>query len=438
MNEKVRHQGLSSKEIIFSRDQYSQENLPLNDNDLALKIDENRKKSAIYSAKSKSTFGRPAIPAGAQKGQLVFLKHEGDKTARRELYLVTDVNETNDCVTVCKLKNSMSTESASFRPNHYLYNVKQTEIYLAPNQPIVIEPEIVTFENVTAENPIVHLQKIQNFRTNTRSSKSNATQPDEDLWTFIPSENQPCQDPITDAQENQTSQDDLFNTSLPNPTSTPKEGDLITALDNDAEPPVIFNAKVTHMYKTVQMKNPGWLNIKRSDKEIETSVNLDRTRWRYSSRADVPQIDGNYTLLSDDNSDHSSTNGIFLDDGLSDQDSICGSSHLEHLINSTFIVNKETNPNPTPTPNQDEAAPIKKSLLNLPIEIPKSGKIEYGKVYRIPDDPPFSRPKSVSEADILGAVNNSNKINSKRWTKLKAFISRKKHKKEEEQSKKEG
>ena len=77
-------------------------------------------KKVPSSAKSKSTFGRPAIPAGAQKGQLVFLKHEGDKTARRELYLVTDVNETNDCVTVCKLKNSMSTESASFRPNHYL------------------------------------------------------------------------------------------------------------------------------------------------------------------------------------------------------------------------------------------------------------------------------------------------------------------------------
>ena len=31
VNEKVRHQGLSAREIMFSRDQFSQSNLPLND-----------------------------------------------------------------------------------------------------------------------------------------------------------------------------------------------------------------------------------------------------------------------------------------------------------------------------------------------------------------------------------------------------------------------
>ena len=82
VNEKIRHQGLSAKEIMFSRDQFSQENLSLNDETIATQKMELRKDKNIDSAKSKAQVQRPAAPANASKGQLVFLKHEISKHSR--------------------------------------------------------------------------------------------------------------------------------------------------------------------------------------------------------------------------------------------------------------------------------------------------------------------------------------------------------------------
>ena len=135
VNEKIRNQGLSAKEMLFSRDQFSQKNLELNDESISKLVTESRKENNFYSSKSKSTTKKAAIPANAKKGNVVFLKHDGNKHFKRDLYLVIEENVQNATVDLCKISGLFSQSPASFQPHVYLYKVKQTDIYLAPNQP---------------------------------------------------------------------------------------------------------------------------------------------------------------------------------------------------------------------------------------------------------------------------------------------------------------
>ena len=72
VNEKIRSQGLSSKEIIFCRDQTSHENIQISDNQI---IEE----KMIDRLTSNISIHVPAALANAKKGNLVFLKQDGDK-----------------------------------------------------------------------------------------------------------------------------------------------------------------------------------------------------------------------------------------------------------------------------------------------------------------------------------------------------------------------
>ena len=90
VNEKIRHQGLSAKEILFSRDQFSNANLNLNDEFLAQDKMHKREINNQFSARSKAKVLRPASSANASKGQVVMMKHEGNKYFKRDLYIVLD------------------------------------------------------------------------------------------------------------------------------------------------------------------------------------------------------------------------------------------------------------------------------------------------------------------------------------------------------------
>ena len=103
VNEKIRNQGLSAKEILFSRDQFSQKNLDLQDDSISKLVMESRDKNNPYSSKSKSTTKKPAIPANARKGNVVFLKHDGDKHSKRDLYLVVEGDASSATVDLCKI-----------------------------------------------------------------------------------------------------------------------------------------------------------------------------------------------------------------------------------------------------------------------------------------------------------------------------------------------
>ena len=146
VNEKIRHQGLSAKEILSSRDQYTQENLNISDEEIAEEKMNTREKENIYSAKSKAASPTHAQSAGTVKGHVIFLKKDGEKLERRELYLVIYASE--DSVSICKLPAALSGDTTiQFQPHNIQYNVKQTDIFLAPNQPVLLKNNITMYQS---------------------------------------------------------------------------------------------------------------------------------------------------------------------------------------------------------------------------------------------------------------------------------------------------
>ena len=78
----------TSREILFRRKLFTNEELPLDD-ELVRKFKmEDRKKQNLASARSKAKVKTLSPSANAKKGDLVFLKTDGDKLTPRELYSV--------------------------------------------------------------------------------------------------------------------------------------------------------------------------------------------------------------------------------------------------------------------------------------------------------------------------------------------------------------
>ena len=102
-----------------------------------------RVKDNIHTARAKASTNKPAAPANAIKGQLVFLKRDGSKTHRRDLYLVLDVDTEQETLIISKLLHTLSDLTPTMQPQNKRYKVKQSDIYLAPNQPIQVETEVL-------------------------------------------------------------------------------------------------------------------------------------------------------------------------------------------------------------------------------------------------------------------------------------------------------
>lgn len=141
VNETIRHHKLAAKEIQFSRDLTSSKNLPLADDKIAETIANHREANNPASARAKSKSKLVATEAGAEKGQLVFIKDEGRKNSRRDIYMVIDHETADKSLTLCKIRDVISNRLASMVPHdsRYRYRVKQTDVILAPNQPPPIQ-----------------------------------------------------------------------------------------------------------------------------------------------------------------------------------------------------------------------------------------------------------------------------------------------------------
>ena len=112
------------------------------------------------TVKLKSKHLPPASQANAKPGNLVHVKTEGNKNEVRPLYIVTKIND-DATVSIQKLLHSLD----SMQPGKLMakpYIVKQTEIYLAANQPnqpnppqtvslndsIVPKPPTISFKSI--------------------------------------------------------------------------------------------------------------------------------------------------------------------------------------------------------------------------------------------------------------------------------------------------
>ena len=72
LNSRIRHNGLSSKEIITRRDQITGHDLTFADTELSDYQQDLRDRNHLYSSKSKAKGGKPAANVGIGIGDLVF------------------------------------------------------------------------------------------------------------------------------------------------------------------------------------------------------------------------------------------------------------------------------------------------------------------------------------------------------------------------------
>ena len=92
LNSRIRNRGLSAREILFQRDQHTNNQLSIDDCTLAEKQLQLRKHNHPHSAKSKS-HGKPQAPLhNHQVGNLVYIKDEGSKNKARDRYIIVKID----------------------------------------------------------------------------------------------------------------------------------------------------------------------------------------------------------------------------------------------------------------------------------------------------------------------------------------------------------
>ncbi|KAJ8412433.1 hypothetical protein AAFF_G00127690 [Aldrovandia affinis] len=92
LNSRVRSRGLSAREMLLQRDQFSNRQLPVNDQELIMKQHSQRVTNHPYSVRSKTPSGRVAVPPTIRPGDLVYLYGDRNKSKACDRYLVTGVD----------------------------------------------------------------------------------------------------------------------------------------------------------------------------------------------------------------------------------------------------------------------------------------------------------------------------------------------------------
>ena len=94
LNTRIRNRGLSAQEMLFCRDQNTGEQLNVHDANLSIEQETIRGENHLHSSRSKARGAPAAQNANITRGDLVFIKSEGDKNKSRDTYLVMDIQNT--------------------------------------------------------------------------------------------------------------------------------------------------------------------------------------------------------------------------------------------------------------------------------------------------------------------------------------------------------
>ena len=135
VNELIRKQNLSASEIQFSRDMVTGQNLPLQDDTVADRQRQLREENHKYSQKSKVPNGIEPVPEQVNKGDLVYVKNDGDKHNSRQLYMVTNKGVADTAVYIQKLLHAHSDEQTKLSTERLLVDTRS--IYKANVQNVV-------------------------------------------------------------------------------------------------------------------------------------------------------------------------------------------------------------------------------------------------------------------------------------------------------------
>ena len=120
LNSRIRNRGLSAKEIIFKRDQFTDKPIQIEDSELSKQQSNIRDKNHIPSARSKARGNSKALEAPVVEGDLVYIKNERNKNKIRDRYIITLIDK--DKAHLQKLNDKFMSKQ---------YVVPLTNIYLA-------------------------------------------------------------------------------------------------------------------------------------------------------------------------------------------------------------------------------------------------------------------------------------------------------------------
>ena len=121
VNKHVRNSGLSSRELLFQRDQYSGQQIPFTDKAMSDRQMALREQNHPSSEYTKARGGALATHADVSIGDLVYIKKEGDKFNARDIYIIINVKDTL-AILQKMVNNKMSSRK---------YEVPLNEIYRA-------------------------------------------------------------------------------------------------------------------------------------------------------------------------------------------------------------------------------------------------------------------------------------------------------------------
>lgn len=131
LNTRIRGSGLSSREMLYQRDQYSNEQLPVMDRNLIMEKHSERMYNHKFSEISKAGGKPPLKKTQCNVGDLVYLYQDGNKNKARDRYLVISVDP--NFYVIKKFTGSQLRKSS--------YRIKHDECYKVPGT-MKISPEL--------------------------------------------------------------------------------------------------------------------------------------------------------------------------------------------------------------------------------------------------------------------------------------------------------
>ena len=327
LNCRTRFLGLSSREIMFQRDQQTDENITLSDSSIQAETCINRDKNRNYAAKSQASNNakEPSHPK-FQIGDLVHIKDEKSKGSARELYIVMK-NTEPEHLKIKKLLHAFGNDQTSLR--HQEYTIAKNRVYPAPNQ----RPYSNPISSSTKPNPT--------FKPSPRRNEA----PKKPLWfpvnksqSFRPIKKTPTKNlPQTIAWESEDEDPDPDNPVI-------EEEDLVVGDDEDGGPlaPATENdfgildlsflslSSIQSSRFSTHTEDNNFV-IQEEDLNYERSEHSDEQEDQYN---DVVRGEG------EDNSEKSTENGI-LDERVSKQENL--DQHRQPKIHDIIIAFSEEN-----------------------------------------------------------------------------------------------
>ena len=122
LNARIRQRGLSAREMLFQRDQFTNDQIPLLDRDMISEQHQAKLKNHEYSEKSKAPNRERCPDEQLTVGDLVYLHNDGSKLKARDRYIVASMD--NQWVYLRKFVGKQLRNSS--------YKVKRSECYKVP------------------------------------------------------------------------------------------------------------------------------------------------------------------------------------------------------------------------------------------------------------------------------------------------------------------